>query len=77
LRHAKDESKPETASVYKGRGKSLNVNRFLRTTDAGCRLVYNEVPEGAVEVDRGVRGLEKPSDHAPTWIELDWKDNLA
>ncbi|WP_036167321.1 exodeoxyribonuclease III [Massilia sp. 9096] len=23
-------------------------------------------------VDREVRGREKPSDHAPTWIELDW-----
>lgn len=23
-------------------------------------------------VDRDVRGREKPSDHAPTWIELDW-----
>jgi hypothetical protein len=43
LRHAKDESKPETASVYKGRGKSLNVNRFFRPPDAGFRLVYNEV----------------------------------
>jgi exodeoxyribonuclease-3 len=23
------------------------------------------------QVDRDVRGREKPSDHAPTWVELD------
>jgi len=43
LRRAKDESKPETTSVYKGAGKSLNVNKFFRALDAGYRLVYNEV----------------------------------
>jgi exodeoxyribonuclease-3 len=26
----------------------------------------------AAGVDREVRGREKPSDHAPTWVELDW-----
>jgi exodeoxyribonuclease-3 len=26
----------------------------------------------AAGVDRWVRALEKASDHAPTWIELDW-----
>jgi hypothetical protein len=36
LRRAKNESKPETATVYKGRGKSLNVNEFFRPSDAGC-----------------------------------------
>jgi exodeoxyribonuclease-3 len=25
----------------------------------------------AAGVDRDVRGREKPSDHAPTWVELD------
>ena len=34
--HAKDESKPETAKVYKGRGKSLNVNEFF---EGGRRLL--------------------------------------
>jgi exodeoxyribonuclease-3 len=27
----------------------------------------------AAGVDRDIRGREKPSDHAPTWIELDYK----
>ncbi|MDB5935913.1 MAG: xth [Massilia sp.] len=45
--------------------------------DAGLRidhLLISPVLAGALKaagVDRDVRGREKPSDHAPTWIELD------
>ena len=45
--------------------------------NAGLRidhLLLSPVLAGALqaaEVDRDVRGREKPSDHAPTWIELD------
>ncbi|HEV7815650.1 MAG TPA: exodeoxyribonuclease III, partial [Janthinobacterium sp.] len=45
--------------------------------DAGLRidhLLLSPALAGALkaaDVDRAVRGREKPSDHAPTWIELD------
>ena len=45
--------------------------------DAGLRidhLLLSPVLAGALKaagVDRDIRGREKPSDHAPTWIELD------
>ncbi|MES2739893.1 MAG: exodeoxyribonuclease III [Pseudomonadota bacterium] len=45
--------------------------------DAGLRIDHLLLSPGlagaltAAEVDRAVRGREKPSDHAPTWIELD------
>jgi exodeoxyribonuclease-3 len=45
--------------------------------DAGLRidhLLLSPALAGALkaaEVDRDVRGREKPSDHAPTWVELD------
>ena len=29
---------------------------------------------GDAGIDYAVRGMEKPSDHAPTWIELDLED---
>ena len=38
-----DESKPESAPVYKGRGKSLNVKGFSKGRWCSVRLVYNEV----------------------------------
>jgi exodeoxyribonuclease III len=50
-------------------------NAFGR--DAGLRidhLLLNPVLAPKLrraEVDRAVRGREKPSDHAPTWVELD------
>jgi exodeoxyribonuclease-3 len=50
-------------------------NAYAR--DAGLRidhLLLSPVLAGALKaanVDRDVRGREKPSDHAPTWIELD------
>jgi exodeoxyribonuclease-3 len=51
-------------------------NAFGR--DAGIRidhLLLSPALAGALraaDVDRFVRGREKPSDHAPTWVELDW-----
>jgi exodeoxyribonuclease III len=50
-------------------------NAFGR--DAGIRidhLLLSPALAGALraaDVDRFVRGREKPSDHAPTWVELD------
>lgn len=50
-------------------------NAYAR--DAGLRidhLLLSPALAGALKaanVDRDVRGREKPSDHAPTWIELD------
>jgi exodeoxyribonuclease-3 len=50
-------------------------NAFGR--DAGLRidhLLLSPALSGALkaaEVDRDVRAREKPSDHAPAWIELD------
>ena len=50
-------------------------NRFAR--DAGLRidhLLLNGRARPrlrAVGVDKAVRAREKPSDHAPAWIELD------
>ncbi|WP_222853181.1 hypothetical protein, partial [Massilia genomosp. 1] len=47
---AKDESKPEMRRVYKGRVKSLNVNRFSARSAPRARLVYNEVPYTTVYI---------------------------
>jgi exodeoxyribonuclease-3 len=53
-------------------------NAFGR--DAGLRidhLLLSPALAGSLKaagVDRDVRGREKPSDHAPTWIELDLED---
>ena len=50
-------------------------NRFSR--DAGLRidhLLLNEPAAARLQaagVDKAVRGREKPSDHAPTWVTLD------
>ena len=47
-----------------GRDAGLRIDHLLLSPAlAGCLK--------AAEVDRDVRGREKPSDHAPTWIELD------
>ncbi len=46
--------------------------------DAGIRIDHLLLSPAVADslkaagVDRDVRGREKPSDHAPTWIELDW-----
>ena len=55
-------------------------NAFGR--DAGLRidhLLLSPALAGSLKaagVDRDVRGREKPSDHAPTWVELDLEDIL-
>jgi len=47
-----------------GRNAGIRIDHLLLNAAATRRL------RGAA-VDREVRGREKPSDHAPTWIELD------
>jgi exodeoxyribonuclease-3 len=46
-----------------GRNAGLRIDHLLLSPKVAKRLV-------AAGVDREVRGWEKPSDHAPTWIEL-------
>jgi len=46
-----------------GRNAGLRIDHLLLNPLAARHLV-------AADVDRQVRGWEKPSDHAPTWIEL-------
>ncbi|MGI8765929.1 MAG: exodeoxyribonuclease III [Gemmatimonadaceae bacterium] len=46
-----------------GRNAGLRIDHLLLSPSAAKRLV-------AADVDRQVRGWKKPSDHAPTWIEL-------
>jgi exodeoxyribonuclease III len=45
------------------RNAGLRIDHLLLSRSLAARLV-------AAEVDRDVRGWEKASDHAPTWIEL-------
>nr|WP_315398458.1 exodeoxyribonuclease III [uncultured Duganella sp.] len=47
-----------------GRNAGLRIDHLLLSPDLAPSLK-------AAEVDRDVRGREKPSDHAPVWIELD------
>lgn len=47
-----------------GRNAGLRIDHLLLSPDLVPRLT-------AAGVDREVRALEKTSDHAPTWIELD------
>ena len=46
-----------------GRNAGLRIDHLLLSPSVAPRLT-------ASDVDRQVRGWEKPSDHAPTWIEL-------
>jgi exodeoxyribonuclease-3 len=46
-----------------GRDAGLRIDHLLLSPSIARRLKI-------VEVDRQVRGWEKASDHAPTWIEL-------
>ncbi len=46
-----------------GRNAGLRIDHLLLSPPAAKRLT-------AAGVDREIRGWEKPSDHAPTWIEL-------
>ena len=54
----------------------VNANAFAR--NAGFRMDFLLLSPNlaarltAAEVDAEHRGREKPSDHAPVWIELDW-----
>jgi exodeoxyribonuclease-3 len=45
------------------RNSGLRIDHFLLNAPAAARLA-------AAGIDRDVRGREKPSDHAPTWVEL-------
>lgn len=47
-----------------GRNAGLRIDHLLLSPDLAPSLK-------AAEVDRDARGREKPSDHAPVWIELD------
>ena len=46
-----------------GRDAGLRIDHLLLNAPAAARL-------HAAGVEREVRGWEKPSDHAPTWVEL-------
>jgi exodeoxyribonuclease III len=48
-----------------GRDAGLRIDHLLLSPALAPRLT-------AAGVDRDVRGREKPSDHAPTWVEFDW-----
>jgi exodeoxyribonuclease-3 len=45
------------------RNAGLRIDHFLLSPEVSKRLK-------AADVDRGVRGWEKASDHAPAWIEI-------
>ena len=49
------------------RNAGIRIDHLLLSPALAPRLV-------AAGVDRDVRGLEKTSDHAPTWIELSGKE---
>ena len=53
-----------------GRNAGLRIDHLLLSPKLAKRLVD-------AGVDKEVRGREKPSDHAPTWIELSEKGNAA
>jgi len=46
------------------RNAGMRIDHFLLSSELNSRLI-------AAGVDHAVRGWEKTSDHAPTWIELD------
>ena len=48
-----------------GRNAGLRIDHLLLSPALAPRLT-------GAGVDRNVRGWEKPSDHAPTWVEFDW-----
>jgi exodeoxyribonuclease-3 len=48
-----------------GRNAGLRIDHLLLSPSLAPQLK-------AAGVDREVRGREKPSDHAPTWVEFDW-----
>lgn len=52
------------------RNAGIRIDHFLLNAAAAARLVE-------AGVDRDVRGWEKTSDHAPTWIKLEDKPKVA
>jgi exodeoxyribonuclease-3 len=59
---------------YRSRGFEREPRRGLRID----HLLVSELLKGAVVdagVDYDIRAMEKPSDHAPAWIELDLQGN--
>lgn len=46
-----------------GRNAGMRIDHFLLSPDMARRLKK-------IEVDRYIRAMEKPSDHAPVWIEV-------
>jgi exodeoxyribonuclease-3 len=48
-----------------GRNAGLRIDHLLLSPKLAPHLK-------AAGVDHAVRGREKPSDHVPTWVELDW-----
>ena len=52
------------------RDNGVRIDHLLLSPEAGDRLV-------AVGIDKGPRGLEKPSDHTPIWCELVDRDGYA
>jgi exodeoxyribonuclease-3 len=67
LRHLNPDSKVYTFWDYTSfawrRNAGLRIDHLLLNPAAAHRLI-------AAGVDREVRGWEKTSDHAPTWVEL-------
>lgn len=53
-----------------GRDAGLRIDHLLLSPSLAGKLT-------AAGVDRDVRAREKPSDHAPVWIELDWDGTTA
>ena len=51
----------QTGAWQKDNG--VRIDHLMLSPEAADRLV-------AAEVDKGPRGLEKPSDHAPVWVDL-------
>jgi exodeoxyribonuclease-3 len=45
------------------RDEGLRIDHILLSPQAADRLI-------ASDVDRGPRGMDKPSDHTPVWCEL-------
>ena len=45
------------------KNNGVRIDHLMLSPEAADRLV-------AAEVDKGPRGLEKPSDHTPVWVEL-------
>ncbi len=52
------------------RDNGVRIDHLLLSPEAGDSLV-------AVGIDKGPRGLEKPSDHTPIWCELLQRDSHA